>query len=171
MNRPRSEAQIEASKANGALSQGPVTEEGKAISSRNATKHGLLATHALLPGEEQEHFDRILAHAIAKYEPDDDEELHMVHLLALHQWRQLRVCAMQLAGHAGEILSQTEDPPAILDTDMAWRAYVAFREMHPDRRCQELMHRYEVSFENRFDRRRKELLRLKELRNGSGGSR
>ena len=54
-----------------------------------------------------------------------------MNLIVFHQWRQLRVCGIQLAGQLGEILSQTEDPPALLDTDMAWRAYVAFREIAP----------------------------------------
>jgi hypothetical protein len=168
MNNERTEAQIEASRNNGKLSRGPVTEEGKAISSRNATRHGLLSTLAVLPGEKKEKFDFILNSALLKYEPEDGDELHMVHQLAMHQWRQLRIWAMQMAGHAGEILCQTETAPDILDRDMDWRAYAAFKGMHPDQRCVELMHRYETSFENKFHRNRKELQRLKEKRNGLG---
>jgi hypothetical protein len=47
--RPRTPAQIEASRRNGARSKGPVTAEGKARASRNALKHGLTATHHLVP--------------------------------------------------------------------------------------------------------------------------
>jgi len=169
MNHERTEAQNEASRNNGKLSHGPVTEEGKAISSQNATRHGLLSSLAVLPGEQQAHFDLILNSALLKYEPEDLGELHMVHQLAMHHWRQLRIWAMQMAAHAGEILSQEEAAPDILDRDMDWRAYAAYKAMHSDRRCVELMHRYETSFENKFHRNRKELQRLKDKRDGQDG--
>jgi len=58
MSTQRSDAQIEASRINGALSRGPVTEEGKASSSRNATRHGLLSNTILIAGESRTDFDR-----------------------------------------------------------------------------------------------------------------
>ena len=46
-------AQLAANLANAQASTGPRTEEGKAASSKNATKHGLFATHDFIrPGEE-----------------------------------------------------------------------------------------------------------------------
>src|SRR5215213_5819039 len=50
--RPRSPAQVEASRRNGARSRGPVTPEGKAQSSRNTLKHGLTAMHHLVVEDE-----------------------------------------------------------------------------------------------------------------------
>ena len=168
MNNERTAAQIEASRNNGKLSRGPVTEEGKAISSQNAVQHGLLSSRAVLPGEIKSHFDFILNSALLKYEPEDGQELHMVHQLAMHQWRQLRIWATQNCGHAAEILSQTEASPDVPERDMAWRAWEAFKAMRPDLHCVELMYRYETSFENKFHRNRKELQRLKDKRRVGG---
>lgn len=47
------EKQIEANQRNGWLSNGPVTGEGKVVSSRNALKHGLLLRQVLLPSEDR----------------------------------------------------------------------------------------------------------------------
>ena len=44
--KPRTPAQIEASRRNGRLSRGPVTDQGKRNSSRNATKHGFYSRAA-----------------------------------------------------------------------------------------------------------------------------
>ena len=50
-------AQALASRANGALSHGPVSESGKAISSRNALKTGLTGRTVLLPSEDAALFE------------------------------------------------------------------------------------------------------------------
>ncbi len=61
----------EASRRNGALSQGPVTPEGKARSSRNATVHGCLAKMITFDDGEAEVFNAILAEYTARFEPRD----------------------------------------------------------------------------------------------------
>ena len=45
-----------ANRANGKLSHGPRTPEGKAVSSMNAVKHGFFARDPLLAGESAEEF-------------------------------------------------------------------------------------------------------------------
>src|SRR2546421_716533 len=52
-----SQRKREASQRNGAMSQGPCTEDGKARSKFNALKHGLSAQSTLLPGEDADAFD------------------------------------------------------------------------------------------------------------------
>ncbi len=54
---PRSPAQIAASKANGARSAGPTSEDGKAIASMNGVTHGLATRAALFPSERVQDYE------------------------------------------------------------------------------------------------------------------
>jgi hypothetical protein len=69
---PRSAAQIEASRHNGARSRGPRTQDGKARASANARRHGLCTRTVVLddPAEQAE-FDVLLAGLRAAYRPID----------------------------------------------------------------------------------------------------
>lgn len=160
-----SQKRIDASRANGKLSRGPVTVEGKANSSKNAVRHGLLVDSALLPGEDRKEFQKVLAREILEHEPETPVEHQLVQKLALYQWRQMRIWAMQHGGHIGEIRNQEGDKPDLMSRDMAYRAYTAFKEMHPERRCMESMHRYEVSYLRAYLSVKRELLAMKARRN------
>ena len=51
------EAQISANRQNAEKSTGPRTDEGKAVVSQNAVKHGLFAIKTVVNGEDQALFD------------------------------------------------------------------------------------------------------------------
>ncbi|MBM3728826.1 MAG: hypothetical protein FJW40_25790 [Acidobacteria bacterium] len=51
--------QSNTSRANGALSNGPITPQGKARSAQNSLQHGLYAKGKVLPWESQEDFDQL----------------------------------------------------------------------------------------------------------------
>ena len=77
--RPRSPAQIEASRRNGARSRGPVTEEGKARASRNALKHGLAALHHfVLEDEAPAELEELTARLLAELAPESEIEARLV---------------------------------------------------------------------------------------------
>jgi hypothetical protein len=88
--RPRSPAQIEASRRNGARSKGPVTAEGKARASRNAFRHGLCAEQLLAPGEDPAAFAALLAELTAEHAPESPSEALLVERLALTAWKLAR---------------------------------------------------------------------------------
>jgi hypothetical protein len=77
------EVRIEANRRNAAQSTGPRTAEGKARSSRNATRHGLCSFRAaLLPTEDRQEFDLLLEDLRAEHQPDSSTEEILVFKMA-----------------------------------------------------------------------------------------
>ena len=92
----RTEKQIEASRANGARSNGPTTPEGKVVSSRNATTHGLTSRHPLLLNvEQQSAFQDHLVGYINWLKPVGPVETDVVEEMVTTQWRRQRGEAME----------------------------------------------------------------------------
>ncbi len=85
------ELQIAASRNNGARSQGPVTIEGKARSSRNAVRHGLTAKTVVLNNEDPAQFKILCENLANDYEPQTEYEQELVGQLAGARWK-LRRC-------------------------------------------------------------------------------
>jgi len=91
----RSPKQIQASRINGALSKGPITPQGKAISSQNALRAGLLARTIVLESESTERFIALLESYIMEFQPVTASEISMVEAMTVAKWRQFRVWAVQ----------------------------------------------------------------------------
>ena len=83
----RSDKQIEASRHNGARSQGPLTPEGKSVTSRNAITHGLNARDILLRHESPQQFEQLLNSNLARFAPQDDTEMRIVEEYSVAEWR------------------------------------------------------------------------------------
>ena len=96
--RPRSPAQIEAARRNGARSRGPVTAEGKARSSRNALKHGLAALqHFVLEDEAPSELEELTARLMAEVEPESEIEARLVKRMAIAFWKSERAERIEVA--------------------------------------------------------------------------
>src|SRR3982751_5158114 len=67
-------AQITANQQNATHSTGPKTPEGKAAAARNATKHGLSGAFTVLPHEDQDEFDVVLASLRDELQPPTQHE-------------------------------------------------------------------------------------------------
>ena len=69
------------------LTGGPRTEEGRAISSRNATKHGCCSTETLiLASESEEEFESLKSAWFQTYQPKVEAEIHLVDQLVEADW-------------------------------------------------------------------------------------
>ena len=77
------ETRTEANRRNAAQSTGPRTPEGKARSSRNATRHGLCSFRAaLLSTEDRQEFDLLLEDLRTEHQPDGPTEEILVFKMA-----------------------------------------------------------------------------------------
>jgi hypothetical protein len=92
-----SKAKIESNRRNAKKSTGPRTPQGKLVSSRNALRHGLLSTQALLPDEDLELFATLTREMIAKVEPRDALDECRMQDAIMSVWRRLRVQRMESA--------------------------------------------------------------------------
>jgi hypothetical protein len=99
----RTESQREASRKNGAKSQGPKTSEGKAISSLNAIRRGLLSKTLLIEDESSAHFAALLQQLFDEFQPLPGNETTLVESMAIARWRQLRLLGMESAAISHEI--------------------------------------------------------------------
>ena len=93
-------AQALASRANGSLSQGPVSESGKAISAKNALKTGLTGRTVLLPSEDAALYEAHIHQFRERYNPASDEELALVQSLADTEWRLQRIPSLEFGIYA-----------------------------------------------------------------------
>ena len=98
MPAPRSPAQIEASRRNGARSRGPTTAEGRARASRNALKHGLTAMHHLvLEDEAPSELEEMTARLMAEVAPMSEIEARLARRLAIAFWKGERAERIEVA--------------------------------------------------------------------------
>ena len=108
-----SEARKRASRENGRKSRGPVTEMGKRISSRNATRHGLLAETLIIEGECRERFEQLLNSLMAEFRPETECELAEVEAMAGARWRLLRIIGMETANLSYRVRRQAVENPEL----------------------------------------------------------
>jgi hypothetical protein len=124
-SKPRTEAQREASRRNGAKSRGPVTEAGRRRSAGNAMRHGLLARKLMPPGDHREHdrlYFKVRTSLVNEFEPRTFTETALVDALAM-DFVQLTRCR--------QMIEELFRPPELPELEMrTWRsAKLADREI------------------------------------------
>jgi hypothetical protein len=90
-----SEAQILANRRNAEKSTGPHTEEGKAISSQNAVKHGLSARQDVIGSEDHEEFDLHRKQMLEELTPVGPVERMLAERVVSLSWRLKRAERIQ----------------------------------------------------------------------------
>jgi hypothetical protein len=149
------------SAANGKKSQGPKTPEGKAISSRNATRHGLVAKHLVLDRESAARFAALITEMHNQFRPRTPIEAAEVDNMALCRWRQIRMWNIEKS-ILDEAISRQEI--AAPDSTTAARAADAFIDLSHHSSLA-LVARYESRYDLQYTRA---LARFQSLRAISG---
>ena len=144
-----------ASRANGALGHGPVSEAGKRNSSQNAIRHGLLAKSTVLGNESGETFERLLAQHQAKLRPADDVEEGAIEEMASSFWRLRRLWTIETRLFDNSINKRTE-------TDERDRLAGAFSDLAAGNDLN-LLDRYENKLHRMYQRSLHKFLLLREL--------
>jgi len=103
MSELENERRTSANRRNAEKSTGPQTEEGKALVSRNATKHGLLSRETLLPNEDGSALEVFSQNLRAELSPVGELENLLVDRIISASWRLRRVLRVE-----GEIFSWEE---------------------------------------------------------------
>ena len=101
---------IESNRRNAQRSTGPRTRTGKAASSRNALRHGLLATQITLPDEDPDAFEEVRTQMTAEFAPHGPLEELLVERITASAWRLRRVVQVE----AGVMAVRTRDAQAEL---------------------------------------------------------
>ena len=85
-----------ASRINGAKSRGPITPEGKAISSMNAAKHNIFSSpKVILKNESPAEYEDEIRELTEKYQPNGLEERRSIINYVLNYWRLERIWEME----------------------------------------------------------------------------
>ena len=87
----------ESARLNGARSRGPATEAGKAVSSQNRVRHGLLARTIVLKGESYRRFSTLLNRLRREFQPEGPVETALVDTIAACCWRRMRLWSLEKA--------------------------------------------------------------------------
>jgi len=89
------EANIIANRRNAQKSTGPRTREGKAAISKNAVKHGLLASQAVISSESREDFDINRDRILSDLVPESPMESMLAERIVVLSWRLIRIGCIQ----------------------------------------------------------------------------
>jgi hypothetical protein len=141
------------SRANRKLSRGPVTERGKANSSRNALRHGFFSKSALLHDESSAAFRKLHHRYTARFAPSGIAEQRLLNQMVAARWRLRRLWALETHVFDEALAAQ---PPGgeIVRLAGALQALASSPKLA-------LIHRYEARLQSLYRRALRAFLQLR----------
>ena len=149
-----SESKSDTARINGAKSNGPKSEETRAISSQNALKHGLTSRHTtLLRCENAAEFQEFIAAYVDAYHPANTAQKFLVNEMISARWRIRRVrivetalIDLEMSNNQAAIEKKYNHP------DSGIHMAESFRTIIEDSRSISLISRYESRLLRQHDR-------------------
>lgn len=151
-----SQRRIDSSRANGALSHGPVSVEGKRRAELANMRHGLLARCVVVENESREIFDLVLSQHIEYFKPLNAVELGMVEDITCAYWRLRRIQAIETSMFNSGVRKQ--DPVNELE-----RLELAFAGLSETSKFN-VLNRYESRLQRTYQRALRNLATLRNRR-------
>jgi hypothetical protein len=149
-------AQILANRQNAANSTGPKSPEGKRISSRNATRHGLTGVFNVLPHENAEDFNDLAARLRDEFQPEGENENFLVDQMIQSRCRLLRIQRLEALAFE-QILTE---PGSSSDPDSRILAAICASGNALDK-----LHRYAAAAERSYYKALREIQNSRQLQN------
>lgn len=140
-------AQILANQKNAQSSTGPRTPAGKAHSAANSTTHGLAGSFRVLPHENQQEFDQLLAEYRRAFPTANVHEEFLVEEMAQARWRIARVRGLEAEVVRAIAGDDTLNPDRALAAALIANSADAFKTLQ----------RYAASAERSYYRAHKQL--------------
>jgi hypothetical protein len=157
---------VRTARLNALKSTGPRSPEGKAISARNAFKHGFAGANLTIDESEKQAFHDHLDAYFLRFKPQDQVEADCVRRIAEAQWKMDIIHATENAIMSLEAGFQMCLADAKLDPSQItvnhYRALALIEQS--EGRALDLCHRYYVSAAREYDRAMKTFYRLREER-------
>jgi len=148
-----SSKQIAANQQNAQKSSGPRSVDGKAVSSRNATRHGLLSARLFLPDEKPQEFQLLFEELNATFSPTGVMEMMLVEKIAVAIWKQRRLVAAETGAIA--LRRQPEKVLAKVNNIMnySYSEYLKNTDIEPydkqhEKWCQSILVEYDALMED-----------------------
>lgn len=113
--------QITANQQNALKSSGPKSADGKAVTSRNATRHGLLSARLFLQDEKPQEFQQLFDELTTTFNPSGIMEMVLLEKIAVAIWKQRRIIAAETGAIA--LRRQTEKVLSKVNGIMNYSSY------------------------------------------------
>ncbi len=159
----------ETARINGAKSQGPKTEAGRAKSSQNALKHGLTALKFVLPTEDRDEFYHLRDAYLQRFQPADPVEQRLVETLVLCDYRLRRLITIETNLLSNEMAHHGPNPdPLLIDMDDEDRLAWTFHHLAANTPTLQLLARYQGQIDRAYHRALKQLDHLQQVAQARG---